>query len=114
MARISRAHGLRRGASLAAALVAVLSLGGLGLRSAGAQTFTAQSDDWKGSALDLTKWRFTVWGDAQLSEHSAEIQDGGLKIIAGGSDIWGDTDNGVFLWQPANGDFEATLEIRSV
>jgi hypothetical protein len=114
MVQTRRAQGLRRVASLAAAVVAVLSLGGLDLRSAGAQTFTATSDDWKGSALDLTKWRFTVMGDAQLSEHSAEIQDGALKIIAGGSDIWGDTDHGVFLWQPANGDFEATLEIRSV
>jgi hypothetical protein len=94
--------------------MAAVLIGSVGLGSAGAQTFIPQSDDWKGATLDLTKWRFTVWGDAQQSANSAEIVDGALKIVAGGSDIWGDTDHGVFLWQPANGDFQATLEVRSV
>jgi len=89
-------------------------MGGVGLRSAGADTFTPQGDDWKGATLDSARWHFTVMGDAQLSPHSAEIKDGNLKLVAGGSDIWGDTDHGVFLWQPANGDFQATLEIHSV
>jgi hypothetical protein len=109
-----RTHTLRRLICVAAAVVSVSLLSGTRLRCAVADTFTPQGDDWKGAALDLTKWHFTVMGDAQLSEHSAEIKDGALHIIAGGSDIWGDNDNGVFLWQPVNGDFEATLEVRSV
>src|SRR5712691_9838750 len=114
MERLRGPEALRRAVRLAAVAIAIGLLGGMSLRSAGADTFAPQNDDWSGNKLDLTKWRFTVWGDAQLSEHSAEIKDGALHIIAGGSDIWGDNDNGVFLWQPANGDFQATLEIRSV
>jgi len=105
---------LRRAKRLAVATMAVLMMGGAGLRSAGADTFAPQGDDWKGAALDSSRWHFTVLGDAQQSPHSAEIKDGALKLVAGGSDIWGDNDNGVFLWQPANGDFQATLEVRSV
>jgi hypothetical protein len=111
---MNRGSGWRRSASLAAVIASVLWMGGWGIPSAGAQSFTPQSDDWKGATLDLTRWHFTIFGDAQQSPHSAEIQAGTLKIVAGGSDIWGDNDNGVFLWQPANGDFQATLEIRSV
>jgi hypothetical protein len=114
MERWIDAHVVRRTSRLAAVVLAVLLVGGISARPAGADTFAPQGDDWKGDKLDLSKWHFTVWGDAQLSEHSAEIKDGALHIIAGGSDIWGDNDNGVFLWQPANGDFQATLEIRSV
>ena len=114
MERPGGSEALRRTVRLAAVVMAIGLLGGMGPRAAGADTFAPQIDDWSGNKLDLTKWHFTVWGDAQLSEHSAEIKDGALHIIAGGSDIWGDNDNGVFLWQPANGDFQATLEIRSV
>lgn len=114
MERWNHAHVVRRTARLAAAILALLLVGSIRARPAGADTFVPQSDDWKGSTLDLSKWHFSVWGDAQQSEHSAEIKDSALHIIAGGSDIWGDNDNGVFLWQPANGDFQATLEVRSV
>jgi hypothetical protein len=114
MERWTHANVVRRTWRLAAAVLAVLLVGGISARPAGADTFVPQSDDWKGSTVDLSKWHFTAWGDAQLSEHSATIKDGALHIIAGGSDIWNDNDDGVFLWQPANGDFQATLEVRSV
>jgi len=114
MERWIGANALRSAMKLAAAVLAIALMGGGGLRPAGAETFATPSDDWKGDKLDLSKWHLTAWGDAQESEHSAEIKDGALHIIAGGSDMWGDNDNGVFLWQPANGDFQATLEIRSV
>jgi hypothetical protein len=114
MERWIDANVVRRTSRLAAAVLAVLLVGGISARPAGADTFAPQSDDWKGNTLNLSRWHFTAMGDAQLSEHRADIKDGALHIIAGGSDIWGDNDNGVFLWQPANGDFQATLEIRSV
>jgi hypothetical protein len=114
MARTGGAVRWRRTARLATAITTILMIGSVGLGTAGAQTFTPQSDDWKGTAFDMTRWHTTVLGDAQTQPHSAEIDNGFLKIVAGGSDIWGDNDNGVFLWQPANGDFVATLEARSV
>src|SRR5690349_5064709 len=101
MERWIGANALRSVMKLAAAVLAITLMGGGGLRPAGADTFAPTSDDWKGDKLDLNKWHFTILGDAQQSEHSAEIKDGALHIIAGGSDIWGDNDNGVFLWQPA-------------
>lgn len=114
MERWIDAKALRSAARLATAALAITLMGGWGLRPAGAESFAPQSDDWKGAKLDLSKWHLTAWGDAQQSEHSATIKDGALHIIAGGGDIWGDNDNGVFLWQPANGDFQATLEVRSI
>src|SRR5260370_1234345 len=73
MERWIGASALRQAARLAAAVMAILLMSGIGPRVAGADTFAPQNDDWKGTKLDLTKWHFTVWGDAQLSEHSAEI-----------------------------------------
>src|SRR6266699_654949 len=101
MERPGGSEALRRTVRLAAVVMAIGLLGGIRSRAAGADTFAPQIDDWSGNKLDLTKWHFTVWGDAQLSEHSAEIKDSALHIIASGSDIWGDNDNGVLLWQPA-------------
>jgi hypothetical protein len=72
-----------------------------------------KSDDWKGATLD-TKWHLTVMGDAQDNPHSVRLDNGTLRITAGGSDIWNDNDNGLFLWQWANGDFRAVIEIRSI
>jgi hypothetical protein len=53
-------------------------------------------------------------GDAQPETNTVTVENGTLRIVAGGSDIWTDNDNGIFLWQPANGDFQAVLEIRSL
>jgi hypothetical protein len=82
---------------------------------ASAQLAVAQdkSDAWKGTTLD-PKWHVTVMGDAQPEANSVRVDNGTIHIIAGGSDIWTDNDNGVFLWQPANGDFQAVIEIRSL
>ena len=96
MARTRRSSGLSRIAMLAVAILAVQWVGGVGLRAAGAQSFTTQGDDWKGTALDLTRWHTTVWGDAQTQPNAFEVKDLAFKIIAGGSDIWGDADHGVF------------------
>lgn len=65
-----------------------------------------KSDDWKGTTLD-PKWHTTVMGDAKENPHAVRIENGKLRITAGGSDIWNDNDNGLFLWQWANGDFQA-------
>ncbi len=59
MERWIGASALRQAATLAAAVMAVLLMGGIGPRAAGADTFAPQNDDWKGNKLDLTKWRFT-------------------------------------------------------
>jgi hypothetical protein len=91
-----------------------LLVGGTGVRSACAQTFSPQNDDWKASTLDLAKWHVAVLGDAQTHANSVEVKDGALKITVAGSDIWNDNDNGFYMWQPANGDFQATLEVRSL
>jgi hypothetical protein len=72
-----------------------------------------KSDNWKGATLD-PKWHITVMGDAQDDAHAVRIDNGTLRITAGGSDIWNDNDNGLFLWQWANGDFRAVIEIRSI
>jgi len=53
-------------------------------------------------------------GDAQTQESSVTVKDGTLTFVVGGSDIFNNNDNGLFLWQPANGDFQATVEIRSM
>jgi regulation of enolase protein 1 (concanavalin A-like superfamily) len=95
-------------------------MGGMSLHSASAAppspspTFTPQNDDWKGTTLDLTKWHPTVLGDAQTETNGIAVNDGTIKITAGGFDFWNDNDNGMFLWQPANGDFQATIEVRTL
>jgi hypothetical protein len=71
------------------------------------------SDTWKGDKLD-PKWNVTVLGDSQNQENSVKVENGTLRLRAGGSDIWGGTDNGLYIWQVANGDFEITLEHRSL
>jgi hypothetical protein len=72
-----------------------------------------KSDAWKGTTLD-PKWHVTVMGDAQTQENGIVVDNGTIRITAGGSDIWNDNDNGLFLWQPANGDFQAVIEIRTL
>jgi hypothetical protein len=76
-------------------------------------TFTPTSDDFKGDTLKPF-WHTCILGDAQNQESSVTVKDGALTLVAGGSDMNQATDNGIFLWQPANGDFQATLEIRSL
>jgi len=75
--------------------------------------FSPQSDDWKGTTLS-SKWHLTIMGDAQTEPNAIDVNDGTLKIHAGGTEFFASADNGLFLWQPANGDFVATLEIRSL
>jgi hypothetical protein len=72
-----------------------------------------KGDAWKGTTLD-PKWHVTVWGDAQTETNGVVVDNGTIRITAGGSDIWNDNDNGVFLWQPANGDFQAVIEVRTL
>jgi hypothetical protein len=103
-------HGFWR---TAASTTAILVLAIAAVPPALAQTFAPKSDDWKGTSL-APHWRVTVMGDAQPEANSFTVGDGLLKVIAGGSDIWTDNDNGIFFWQPANGDFEAIIEIRSL
>jgi hypothetical protein len=98
---------------LTATVLSIALVGGLGVRTVQADTFSPQGDDWKGDKLD-PKWHVTVMGDAQPETNEVQVNNGTLKIIAGGTDIWTDNDNGIFLWQPANGDFEAIIEIRSL
>jgi hypothetical protein len=93
--------------------MAILLLGVFTPRAAGADTFAPQNDDWKGDKLDLTKWHLTVMGDAQPEMNGVVVKNGTVEITAGGSDVWNDNDNGLFLWQPVNGDFQAVIEIHS-
>src|SRR2546425_351967 len=74
---------------------------GVGATAAFADTFSPSGDDWKGTTLN-SKWHVTVMGDAQPETNTVTVKDGTLSIVAGGSDIWNDNDNGIFLWQPAN------------
>jgi hypothetical protein len=108
----------RRFGGWAGAIVALALLGGVGIRTAYTQGTTPPasplSDDWKGDKLDTTRWHVTVMGDAQDQENSYTVQNGLLHLKAGGSDIWGNGDNGLYLWQPANGDFQVTLEIHNI
>jgi hypothetical protein len=93
-----------------AVLFGLVLVAGPRMGSAGA---AEKSDDWKGATLD-PKWHLTVMGDAQENPHTVRLDKGTLHITAGGSDIWNDNDNGLFLWQWANGDFRAVIEIRSI
>lgn len=95
-----------------AAMAAALAWS-LGLTGAFAQATHPLSDTWQGDRLD-PKWNITVLGDAQEQEWSVTVSNGQLRIVAGGSDIWNDNDNGIFIWQPANGDFQVTLEMRGL
>jgi hypothetical protein len=95
------------------AALALVLVAGVGARVALADTFAPKGDDWKGDALDA-KWHVTILGDAQPEANVVKVENGTLRVTAGGSDIWNNNDNGVFLWQPANGDFEAIVEIRSI
>jgi hypothetical protein len=70
-------------------------------------------DTFKGDKLD-PKWNVTVLGNAQEQENSVKVENGAVRIMVGGTDIWEDNDNGMFIWQPANGDFQVTLEIRGL
>lgn len=104
-ARIARRSCWR--ALLVAVMASSLTLG------AHAQDTHPLSDKWTGDRLD-PKWNVTVLGDAQDMEHEVKVANGQLTIRAAGSDMWGDNDNGIFIWQPANGDFQVTLELRGL
>lgn len=101
----------RRGAGFAVAWAVALA-GGL-LKIASAQAAHPLSDTWRGDKLD-TKWHVTVLGDAQEQNSSLKVENGHLRIRVGGTDIWNDNDNGIFIWQPANGDFQVTLEMTGL
>src|SRR5262249_40067388 len=103
--------GLQRwGRLVATTLVLVAGLSG---RAAMAAGIGASGDAWAGDKLD-PKWHLTVMGDAQTEPNELKVQNGTLTIHAGGTEFFSGTDNGLFLWQPANGDFEAILEVRSI
>jgi regulation of enolase protein 1 (concanavalin A-like superfamily) len=94
--------------AVAAVLASSLSL------AATAQDPHPFSDTFKGDKLDDSKWVVTVLGDAQTQESSVKVENGQVRITVGGTDIWNDNDNGMFIWQPANGDFEVTLELKGI
>jgi hypothetical protein len=73
------------------------------------------SDNWKGTQLD-PKWHVTLVGDAQAyaGDSSVKLDNGLLHLRVNSSDTWVGGDNGIYLWQPANGDFQVTLEIHNV
>jgi hypothetical protein len=91
----------------AAALATSLSL------SAFAQDAHPFNDTFKGDKLD-PKWNVTVLGNAQDQDSSVKVENGQVRIQVGGTDIWDNNDNGMFIWQPANGDFQVTLELRGL
>jgi hypothetical protein len=73
------------------------------------------NDTWKGTTLD-PKWNVTLVGDAQAnaSDSSVKLDGGLLHLMVNSSDTFNGGDNGIYLWQPANGDFQVTLEIHNV
>jgi hypothetical protein len=93
-------------------VLALALAGGMSLHAGYAQS-SRLDDAWLGDKLD-PKWRVTVLGDAQNQESSVKVESGALRIRAAGSDIWDARDNGIFVWQPINGDFEVLLEMRGL
>lgn len=93
--------------------MALVLVAGMSGRASMAAGFSASGDAWAGDKLD-PKWRLTVMGDAQTEPNELKVQNGLLTIHAGGTEFFTGTDNGLFLWQPANGDFEAILEVHSI
>jgi hypothetical protein len=73
------------------------------------------SDSWKGDKLD-PKWHVTLHGDAQdfASASSIKVENGLLRLRVQSGEYWNDNDNGMYIWQPANGDFQVVLELRSI
>jgi len=73
------------------------------------------SDTWQGDKLD-SKWHVTLHGDAQdyASDASIKVENGLLRLRVQSGEYWNDNDNGMFIWQPANGDFQITLDMRSI
>jgi len=117
-----RAHGGPSG--WAWAVVAASLALGLGVRvaySQGTDPVTAPwpnsnlSDDWKGTNLD-PKWHVTLVGDAQAdpSVTPVKVDNGLLHLMVDSGETWYGGDSGIYLWQPANGDFQVTLEIHNV
>ncbi len=100
----------RWGRLVAMSLVLVAGMNG---RAGMAAATSPLNDAWAGDKLD-PKWHLTVMGDAQTEPNEITVQNGTLKIHAGGTEFFSGTDNGLFLWQPANGDFAAILEVRSI
>lgn len=110
--------------ALGAVVLAAVLAGILGPPAASAQGTTPApaaapwpasnlSDNWKGTTLD-PKWHVAVLGDAQQQDSSVKLDNGLLHLMAAGSDTWTGGDNNLYLWQPVNGDFQATLEIHSI
>ena len=48
------------------------------------------------------------------NEGTVSVKDSIIEIVASGGDIWGNEDEGYFLFKPAKGDFEATVRVHSV
>src|SRR5438093_281628 len=105
----------------AAAVLAVVLGAGLRMPAAHAQDTTPAavpwpnsnlSDDWKGTQLD-PKWHVTLVGDAQAdpSDTPVKVDNGLLRLMVDSGETFNGGDSGIYLWQPANGDFQVTLEI---
>jgi hypothetical protein len=104
---------MRRAKGWIGAFMALALIGGFTLQAAQAQYTHPLSDTWKGDKLD-PKWNVTLLGNAQDQEFSLSVNNGLVTAVVGGSDIWGNGDNGVFIWQPANGDFDVILQMNSI
>jgi hypothetical protein len=118
----SDAAGTQRGPSGWAWAVLATSLAmGLGVRAACFQTTALAdessplSDSWKGDKLD-PKWHVTLEGDAQenAGDSSVKVENGLLHLTVNSGETFNGGDSGIYLWQPANGDFQVTLEIHNV
>ena len=101
---------MRRTASSAlyTALVVVLLL-----TAVSAMAASPLDDNFNGATLD-PKWTVTYMGDTQLQDHSVTVENGQLVLTGCATDIWDVTDNGIFVWQAATGDFRITLKLVSL
>lgn len=119
MARGRVSLSVRRATGWTGAVLALSLVGSIGVRLAYSQDTTPAADvspltdTWTGDKLD-PKWNVSLLGDAQENESSVKVENGLLLLEVQSGDIWNDNDNGLFIWQPANGDFQVTLEMRSI
>jgi hypothetical protein len=118
MARGSYSWSDHRTAARAGAILALVLVSprlGFAQGTTPAADVSPLSDTWKGDKLD-PKWHITLHGDAQdfASESSVKVENGLLRLRVQSGEYWNDNDNGMFIWQPANGDFEIGLEMRSI
>jgi hypothetical protein len=119
MVRGSKQVRVRRATGWTGAILGLALMGGTGVRlafsqgTAPATDVSPLNDAWQGDKLD-PKWRVTVLGDAQDQENTVTVENGKLLIKGGGSDVWVNGDNGTFIWQRANGDFDVILQVHNI